>query len=110
MVRLDAAVLALCGQSGPGGRGNKSSPLFFTSLPLHKQLLWLSLSQPHALFLAWPPASPARQPTGTPVLTSCASSGGPNAADPQVPSTNSAGQRASTRPRGSRPGLGFSPV
>lgn len=41
-------------QNGPQGGDNKSSPLFFTSLPPHKQLRWL-VSQLHAL-LAWPPA------------------------------------------------------
>lgn len=41
---------------------------FFTSLPPHKQLLWLLVSQPHALLLAWPPANRPGSPMGTPVL------------------------------------------
>lgn len=53
-------------RNGPRGGDSKSSPLFFTSLPPHKQLLWLLVSQLHALLLAQPPASQARQPFGDP--------------------------------------------
>lgn len=41
--------------NGPQGGDNKSIPLFFMSLPPHKQLLWL-VSQLHVLLLAWPQA------------------------------------------------------
>ena len=86
----------------PLRRGNKSSPLFFTSLPPHKQRLWLLVSQPHALLLAWLPASPARQPRGTLVLTSrCLAVGVPNAADPQAPQHGQC--RAESEPQAERP-------
>lgn len=90
--------------NGPGGGDSKSSPLFFTSLPPHKQLLWLvsPASRPS-------PGLASSQPwpgTGTPALTVRRWRWGPPVLQRlRPPRQDSAGQTAGTRPRGTWPRL-----